>query len=464
MSNPAFSFEAILMNETKEELKELETQSIGRLLWVYSLPAVVGMVVMSLYNVIDRIFIGRGVGSDAIAGLAITFPVMNLSAAIGVLIGAGAAARISIMLGAKDYREAELVLGNSIVLTLLNAAIYLAVFALFIDEILVAFGASETSLPYARDFMLYILPGMLMMNLSYSFNSIMRASGYPIKAMVTMFIGAGFNVILAPIFIFWLDWGIKGAAIATDISMGISMVFVMAHFFSPNSTLRFRRGIYRLRWAIIVSIIAIGAAPSLVNAAGSAINVIINTSLYRYGGDVAVAAAGIFTTYTSLLTTIVVGLCQGLQPVIGYNYGAGRLDRLKKAFWMSVVASSVVCTVGFFFGMFFPEIIAKAFTVDELLISATSNGLSIALTTFWFVGFQIVATTLFQSIGKAGKSIFISLTRQVIFLIPLLIFLPRFYGLNGVWASFPTSDVCATIVTAVMVAWQFHQLKAIKKY
>lgn len=445
-------------NNSRQELKDLETRPIGHLLWVYSLPAVVGMVVMSLYNVIDRIFIGRGVGSDAIAGLAITFPVMNLSAAIGVLIGAGAAACISIMLGRKDYRSAELVLGNSIVLTLLNATIYLSIFALFIDEILTAFGASEASLPYARDFMLYILPGMLMMNLSFSFNNIMRASGYPVKAMITMFIGAGANIILAPVFIFGLGWGIKGAAIATDISMGISMLFVMAHFFSAKSTLRFHRGIYRLRWKTITGIIAIGAAPSLVNAAGSAINVILNTSLYRHGGDAAVAAAGIFTTYTSLLTTVVVGLCQGLQPVIGYNYGAGRLDRLKKAFRLSVGAGTAVCTIGFAFGQLFPELIAKAFTIDNTLIAVTANGLKISLIMFWCAGLQIVSTTLFQSIGKAGKSIFLSLTRQVIFLIPLLLILPHFYGLNGVWASFPASDTCATAVTVAMVAWQLRQL------
>lgn len=446
------------MNKAREELKELETSPIGKLLWVYSLPAVVGMVVMSLYNVIDRIFIGRGVGSEAIAGLAITFPVMNLSAAIGVLIGAGAAARISIMLGSKDFRGAQLVLGNSIVLTLVNASIYLSIFALFIDDILVAFGASEASLPYAREFMLYILPGMLMMNLTYSFNNIMRASGYPVKAMVTMFIGAGANIILAPIFIFALEWGIKGAAIATDISMCISMVFVMAHFFSSKSTLYFQRGIYRLRWKIISGIIAIGAAPSLVNAAGSAINVIINTSLYRYGGDPAVAAAGIFTTYTSLLTTIVVGLCQGLQPIIGYNYGAGRLDRLKKAFWLSVGAGTTVCALGFIIGQLCPEYIAMAFTVDENLIAVTANGLRISLIMFWCAGFQIVATTLFQSIGKAGKSIFLSLTRQVIFLIPLLLIFPHFHGLDGVWASFPAADVCALTVTTVMVIMQFRRL------
>lgn len=445
--------------KAKEKLNELETRSVGRLLWEYSSPAVVAMVVMSLYNVIDRIFIGRGVGADAIAGLAITFPVMNLSAAIGLLIGAGASARVSIMLGARDYRGAELVLGNTLVMLLINAIAYLSVFGIFINEILLAFGASETSLPYARDFMLYILPGMLVMNLTFSFNSIMRSSGYPVKAMISMFIGAGANLVLAPLFIFIFEMGIKGAAIATDIAMTISMFFVMAHFFSKKSILRFVGGIYRLRWKIIWGIMAVGAAPCFVNIAGSAINGIINTALYKYGGDVSVAAVGIFITYTSLLTTIVVGICQGMQPIIGYNYGAKRLDRLSKTFWMSVVAGSVVTTVGWFIGQFFPEYIAMMFTDDVELVDATVNGLSIAMTTFWFVGFQIVATTLFQSLGMAGKSIFLSLIRQVIFLIPFLLIFPGFYGLDGVWASFPVSDVCATIVAGLMVWWQLEQIK-----
>ena len=447
------------MNKAKDKLNELETRSVGRLLWEYSSPAVVAMVVMSLYNVIDRIFIGRGVGADAFAGLAITFPVMNLSAAIGMLIGAGASARVSIMLGARDYRGAELVLGNTLVMLLINATVYISLFGIFMDEILLSFGASETSLPYARDFMMYILPGMLVMNVTFSFNSIMRSSGYPIKAMVSMFIGAGANLLLAPLFIFVFDMGIKGAAIATDIAMVISMIFVMAHFFSKKSTLRFVKGIYRLRWKIIWGIVAVGAAPCFVNIAGSAINGIINTALYKYGGDVSVAAVGIFITYTSLLSMIVVGIWQGMQPIVGYNYGARRLARLNKTFWLSVGAGSLVTTTGWAIGQFFPEYIAKMFTDEIELINATANGLSISMTMFWLVGFQIVATTLFQSIGMAGKSIFLSLVRQVIFLIPLLFIFPCFYGLNGVWAPFPVSDVCATVGAGLMVLWQLRQIK-----
>lgn len=441
-----------------DKLRDLLTRPVGRLLWEYSLPTVIGMVVMSLYNVIDRIFIGRGVGSDAIAGLTITFPVMNLAAALGVLIGAGASARVSIMLGAKDEKGAHLVLGNSLVLIIVNAIIYLTFFAIFLDEILIAFGASKATLPYARDFVLYILPGMLVMNVMFSFNNIMRASGYPIRAMVTMLIGAGANLILAPIFIFVLDLGIKGAAIATDIAMSISAVFVMIHFFDRRSTLRFRRGIYRLKWRIVLSIIAIGAAPSLVNAASSAINAIINTTLRDYG-DNAIAAAGIFATYTSLLCMVIVGLCQGMQPIIGYNYGAGRTDRATSTLWLTVGVSSAVSMGGCAFGLLCPDLIAKAFTIDTHLIDVTVQALSISLVMFWIVGFQIVATNFFMSIGKAGRSIFLSLTRQVLFLIPLLLILPRHFGLQGVWASFPASDTIATVVTATMIIWELRHFR-----
>lgn len=446
------------MKSVQGNLHLLESGKISRLLWDYSLPAVVGMLVMSLYNVIDRIFIGQGVGTEAIAGLAITFPVMNISAALGVLIGAGASARVSILLGAKNKRGAELVLGNAFSLIVINATVYLTCFAIFLDDILIAFGASETSLPYAHDFMTYILPGMLIMNIGFTLNNIMRASGYPVKAMITMFIGAGCNLILAPLFIFVFHWGIKGAAIATDISMGIFALYVVAHFLKTTSTLHFVRNALRLHWHTVLGIIGIGAAPSLVNLASCFINVIINKKLYIYGGDNAVAAAGIFVTFTSLLTMVVVGICQGMQPIIGYNYGAGKLNRLRRAFTLATLWSTGIVAIGYIAGQCFPSLIARAFTVDARLIAVTDNALSIAMRAFWVVGFQIVATTFFQSIGKVGKSIFLSLTRQVIFLIPLLIILSESFGLDGVWMAFPISDACATVVTAVMILWQFRQI------
>lgn len=443
---------------TQGDIKRLGSGKIGRLLWDYSIPAVVGMVVMSLYNVIDRIFIGQGVGPDAITGLTLTFPVMNISAAIGVLIGAGASAKVSILLGAKDRHGAEKTLGNSLTLIIVNACVYLTVMRIYLDDILRMFGADEAALPYAHDFMAYILPGMLIMNIGFSLNNVMRASGYPVKAMLTMFLGAGCNVILGPIFIFGLDMGIKGAAIATDLSMAIFAAVVLHHFCSRKSQLHFTHGSFKLSWKIVVGIIGIGAAPALVNLASCFINIIINHSLYEYGGNKAVAAAGIFTTYTSLICTTVVGLCQGMQPIIGYNYGAGNFHRLKKTYWLTVRCATGIVTVGAAFGLLYPHLIARAFTVDSGLIEVTSRAFSIALLCFWVVGFQIVSTTFFQSIGKVWQSIFLSLTRQVLFLIPLLLLLARWFSLDGVWMSFPISDIIATIVTASMIFYQFRQI------
>ena len=432
-------------------LNRLDKAPIGRLLWEYSVPAVVGIVVMSIYNVIDRIFIGHGVGPDAIAGLAVTFPVMNVSTAFGVLIGAGASTRTSIVLGQRNQDMARTILGNSIVMTLLFGTFYISMFALFLDPILRLFGASDQSLPYAHDFMVYMLPGLLILNITYSYNNVMRATGYPNKAMYTMFIGAGLNVILAPIAIFVLHWGIKGAAIATDISMGVSAVFVMEHFFNKKHEIRFTRGTFRPRWSVLKPIIAIGAAPCIVNTAGCAINAIINNTVYRYGGDSGVAAIGIFTTFTQLLVTFVIGVCMGMQPIVGYNYGAGRFDRLKRAFWLSAAVCSAVCLLGSLLCQLAPSLVTRLFTDDAALIAASNNALRLTTWMFWVVGFQIVITNFFQSLGEAGKSIFMSLIRQVLFLLPLLFTLPHFWGLSGVWISFPLSDLAATIVSVILL-------------
>lgn len=429
---------------------------VGRLLLQYSLPAVVGMLVMSLYNVVDRIFIGQGVGPDAITGLTLTFPVMNITAALGVLIGAGASTRISIMLGAKDIKSAHLVLGNSLTMLLLVMAAYIPFFAVYLDDILRAFGADAESLPYAYSYMIWVLPGIALTNITFTFNNMIRASGYPRKAMITMIIGAALNVVLDPLFIFTFDMGIRGAAIATDISMLVSAIFVMSHFLRRDSNVRFRKGIYRLRSHIVLGIIYIGAAPSLVNAASCAINVIINLALARHGGNLAIAAAGIFTTYTSLICMTIIGICQGMQPIVGYNYGAGNFHRLRRAFWLTALVSSLLTGIGAAIGISMAETIARAFTIDPGLISVTGSALPLAMAAFFVVGFQITATNFFMAVGSAGKSIFLSLIRQVIFLIPLLLALPMHFGLKGIWMSFPASDILATIVTAWMI---FAQLR-----
>lgn len=441
-----------------DRLEELAHRPVGRLLWQYSVPAVVGMLVMALYNVVDRIFIGQWVGPDAIAGLAVTFPIMNLATAIGVLVGVGSSSKVSIVLGGGDKPQAEMLLGNAMTLTLVNAGIYILVFSIFIDPMLRAFGASDATLPYGREYMLTLMPGLLLTNIAFGFNNIMRASGYPRRAMATMLLGAIVNVVLDPVFIRVFDMGILGAAISTDIAMAASAWFVMAHFTRRDVTLRFRRGTYALRRDIVWGIVSIGAAPALVNAASCAINAIVNRTLGEWGGDRAIGAAGIMITFTSLIVTVVLGICQGMQPIIGYNYGAGLQHRLKRTYWLATGTSTLITLAGAVFGLFFPSAVARAFTTDADLIAASDQAPSLCLLCFPLVGFQIVSTAFFQSIGKAGKSIFLSLSRQVIFLIPLLLWLPGRYGLAGVWSSFPLSDLCATIATALLMLWQFRHL------
>lgn len=442
-----------------KNLSELLTKSPGKLLWEYSLPAVTGMLVMALYNIVDRIFVGQVVGPQAIAGLTVTFPVMNISTALGVLIGVGAAARVSIFLGAKQHSLAERVLGNAFVMTILIAVTYIGVFSYFLSDLLRAFGASDATLPYAYEFMSWQLPGLLFSNLTYSMNNIIRSSGYPKIAMYTMLLGAFINVGLDPLFIYVLDMGIRGAAIATDIAMFISMIFVLRHFFRKDVTVRFHKGIFGLRSGIIWGMVTIGAAPSIVNVAGCLINIIINNSLLRMGGDNAVAAAGIFTTFTQVLVSVVIGICQGMQPIVGYNFGARRTDRLQRVYILAVAAATVIVGSGWLTSLLAPDFIPGCFTTDKALIGVASEALHISMTFFWLVGFQIVSTTLFQAVGAAGKSIFLGLTRQVIFLVPLLFTLPHWFGLQGIWYSFPAGDLCATFVTVGLVLDEFRKIR-----
>lgn len=438
------------------KLDMLQNAPIRSILFKYSLPAIVGTTIISLYNIIDRIFIGQWVGADAIMGMAITFPIMNLSSALGMLIGIGAAARISIALGEKNQERAEQIFGNSFLLLLIVAASYLTVFAIYLEDILILFGASERSLPYAYDFTLYLLPGMLIMNLCYSLNNVIRATGYPKKAMITLLIGAGLNIVLAPIFIYFLDWGVKGAAIATDISMGVSSIFVFSHFMSKDSVVRFKRGIYKLRWSVIASIISIGAAPFLINVTTSSVNAFMNNILYEYGGDYAVGAAGIYITFASLVVMVIVGICQGMQPILGYNYGLKRYDRVRRTYYLGVLLASAYCIFMTAIAIIAPEWIAIVFTDDAELIAVSANGLSIATLFLWVAGFQIVTSNMFQAIGMAGKAILLSMSRQIIFFVPAVLLLPNLLGLDGVWSVYPVADFSSTLVAAVLVYQLFR--------
>lgn len=446
--------------DNKDRLLELGTAPIGKMLLKYSLPAVVGTVVSAVYNIIDSIVIGHAIDDpNVVSGIAVTFPVMNLITAFGMLIGAGAATRVSIVLGQDDKRMAEVILGNCVQLTLIIGVLYAIVFGIFIDPILKVFGASENSLPYAREFMLWVLPGCILMNLTFSYNNVMRASGYPGKAMYTNMIGAGMNVILAPLFLFGFHWGIRGAAIATDISMLVTAFFVMGHFFNKNNALHFAPGTYKFNWPVIRSVLYIGMSPFLINVAGSGINAIINNSLFHYGGDNAIAAVVVFNRYVTIFIFIIIGVCQGMQPILGYNYGSGRYHRLFGTLKLAAITAVCITTVGSLIGHFFPRQIAQMFMQDQGQIACAVNCLRITTVTFWMVGFQIVATNFFQSLGMAAKSIFLSLTRQIIFMIPMLLILPPKFGLDGVWSAFPVSDFLATVVATLMLIWQIRKIR-----
>ena len=449
------------MRPTREV--QLETKKISKLVWDYALPAIVGTMVNATYNIVDRIFIGQGVGALAISGLAITFPVMNLTAALGMLVGAGAASRISINLGKKNPERAEKILGNSFLLNIVLNLVFMTLLMIFLEPILMAFGASEDTFPYARDYLQIILPGNIFMTMTFSFNNMMRASGYPKKAMYTMLIGAALNIILDPIFIFVFGMGIAGVAWATVISMFIGMLFVMFHFTRKTTTLRLRRKNMRFERDILIAIVSIGLSPFLMQLAASAVAVLMNTSLKLYGGDLAIGAFGILNSMFMIIVMFVIGLNQGLQPIIGYNHGAEVYSRVKETFYYGLKIATIVTSLGFVFGMFFPRLFAKAFTSDVELLDLAENAMRIAIIAFPLVGFQVVTSGYFQSIGQAKKSIAMSLSRQVFFLIPSIIFLPQFFGLDGAWAAISVSDALASILALIFFLRQRKLLKQLIK-
>lgn len=445
---------------TEEITWRLENEKISRLLVHYAIPAVIGTMVNALYNIVDRVFIGQGVGPLAISGLTLTFPILLFLQAFGMLVGAGAATRVSIHLGRKAKDLAENVLGNAFTLTFVFSALTIIPSMLYMHDLLSLFGGSEQTIPYAEDYLYIAIPGNLLASLSFSFNAVMRASGYPKKAMVTMMIGAVANVILDPIFIFWFDMGIRGAAIATVISMALSAAFVMWHFVQKGSLVRFRTGYFRLRWPIVWTILTIGVSPFAMQLAGSLVNVVMNNSLKTYGGDLAIGASGIMTSVAMLLVMLIIGIAQGMQPIVGYNYGAGKPQRALETLKLVIIVSTVITGTGFLCSFLFPEWIVKAFTNDPELIVISANGLRLTLLAFLVVGSQLAISQFFQSIGVAWKAMFLSLSRQCLFLIPAILFLPPFLGLDGVWLASPLSDVLAAL-TAWLFLW--HHVKNVKK-
>lgn len=430
---------------------KLERDKIGSLLLHYSVPAIVGMVVASLYNIVDRVFIGQGVGPLAISGLALTFPLMTLIAAIGTLVGVGASARLSIVLGMKDIKWARNILGNAFILTFVLSAVFITIAMIYLPEILVAFGGSEQTIPYAIDYLKIVIPGSVLTNVSYSFSGMMRASGYPQKSMYTILIGVVLNVILDPIFIFGFGLGIQGAAIATVISMFVSAVFVMSHFFNPKHVVHFEKAVCTCGDTSSATSPRSGWAPFLMNVAACGVNIIMNHQLVRQGGDLAIGAYGILNSYAILIVMSVMGLCQGMQPIVGYNYGAQKYKRMKDTLLLTLRVGTLIMVIGFVVCELFPGLLVSAFTSDPGLKSMADEGIRLAFIMLPVVGFQIIISNFFQSISKAPKAIFMSLSRQVIFLIPSLYLFSKWFGLTGVWLSIPFSDLLAALVALILI-------------
>ncbi len=443
-----------------DKTKELETKGIGALLLAYAIPSVISQIISSVYNICDRIFIGQGVGALAIAGLAITMPIMNIIHAFGALIGVGAGARMSIVLGKKDNNWAENILGNSLIFTIILSGTVMLFSYLFLDKILVLFGATEATVSYAREYMVIVLPGMFLTTMAFNLTSLMRTSGYPLKSMFTLGGGAVLNIILDALFIFGFDLGIAGAAWATTISMAVTSLLSILHFMRKDSFIRFKRHGFKPKGYIFKNIFMIGMSPFLMNVGAAGVVAILNSQLIRYGGDLAVGAYGIANSYMNLIVLLILGVCMGMQVIAGYNYGAGHPDRLKKVFSLTMLVCVSIGMLSSIFGCSMPRLISKAFTNDNTLLEILEVGLPLLSVMSPLIAFTIVNSNFFQSIDKPWIAIITSLSRQVIFLIPLMFVVPLllenvgFKGLNGVFAACTLSDVFGAALAFVLLMTQ----------
>ncbi len=447
------------MSDNKQSTLELGTKPVGRLLMQYAMPAIIAMTASSLYNMVDSIFIGQGVGPMAISGLALTFPFMNLSAAFGAAVGVGASTCISVKLGQRDYSTAQNILGNTITLNLIIGVLFSIVSLLFLDPILFFFGASDQTIPYARDYMVIILLGNVFSHMYFGMNAVLRAAGKPRHAMYATMFTVIMNTMLDPLFIYTLGLGISGAAYATILSQMIALTWQIWLFADRSQLLHLCKGTYRLRKAIVRNIIGIGMSPFLMNVCACIVVIFINKGLLQYGGDLTVGAYGIANRIAFVFVMVVMGINQGMQPIAGYNYGARNTARLMKTLKLSMLAATVVTTSGFLVAEFIPELCARMFTPDEQLIGLAAHGLRIIMVTFPIVGYQMVVTNFFVSIGMAKTSIFLSMSRQMLFLFPLLLLLPLEFGVNGVWMSMPISDTLSALVTLWLMVRYMNKMK-----
>ena len=440
--------------DNKTATLELGTKPVSSLLAQYALPAIVAMTAASLYNMIDRMFIGQVVGAMAISGLAITFPLMNLAAAFGAAVGIGASTAISVKLGQKDYATAEHLLGNTITLNLIVGLSFAIICLIFLDPILRFFGASNETLPYARSFMEVILAGNVFSHMYFGMNAVLRAASKPRHAMFATMFTVVMNILLDIVFIWLWHWGIRGAAFATIISQILALIWQIKLFSNQQELLHLKRGIYKLKADLVKNIIGIGISPFLMNACACIIVIFMNNQFVKYGGDMAVGAYGIANSISTIFVMFVMGINQGMQPIAGYNYGAMKYERLMGVLKYSIIAATLIMITGWLVATFLPYYCARLFTTDQTLIALAIKGIRINMLVFPIIGYQMVTTNFFQCIGKVKISIFLSLSRQLLFLLPLLVVLPHWFGLNGVWYALPSSDFTAALVAMwIMTAY-----------
>ena len=445
--------------DNKQSALELGQKPVGQLLWQYALPAIVAMTASSLYNIIDRAMIGQMVGPEAIAGLGITFPFMNLSGAFGAAVGVGASTCISVKLGQKDYKRAEYLLGNTVTLNLIIGFLFMAVCLIFLDPILRFFGASDVTLPYAREFMTIILLGNMVTHMYFGMNAVLRAAGKPKHAMYATLFTVGCNIVLVIAFVWWMKMGIRGAALATVTSQTLALCWQMRLFSNKNELLHLKRGIYKLKADLVKNILAIGISPFLMNLCACLVVIFMNNQFVKYGGDMAVGAYSIANSVVMVLFMFVMGMNQGMQPIVGYNYGAENYDRMFRCLWLTIGASTVILFAGWTLSMIFPAHIARIFTTDQTLIEMSARGIRLNMLVFFVVGSQAVITNFFQCIGKVKVSIFLSLSRQLTLLIPMAYIFPMFWGLDGVWYSMAASDFSSFAMTLPLLWWYMRKLK-----
>ena len=438
---------------------ELGTKPVGKLLVQYAFPAIIAMIAASLYNIVDRIFIGQIVGPMAISGLAITFPFINLGAAFGAAVGIGASTSISVKLGQRDYETAENILGNTVTLNLIIGSAFGIICLIFLDPILRFFGASDATIPYARSFMEVILAGNVISHMYFGMNAVLRAASKPRQAMMATIFTVLINIILDFIFISLWGWGIRGAAFATILSQALALCWQMKQFTNKDEILHLKRGIYRLKKHLVKNIISIGISPFLMNVCACIVVIFMNNQLVRYGGDMAVGAFGIAYSVAMVFIMFVIGLDQGMQPIAGYNYGSQQTDRLMRVLKLTIFAATGIMVTAWLIAHLAPYYCARMFTKDPELIRQAIKAIQINMMMYPIVGFQMVVTNFFQCIGKVKISIFLSLSRQLLFLIPLLVILPQFFNLNGVWASLPSSDFLASLVAAIIMITYMRRLK-----